>query len=128
MATDVWLRKAILGVDQPYHPVGQPNGGFDTGDVDGSVFTNRTPTWAEVLEARADRQAMVRDLGWSWGQAGLGFTLMGAATGVIIRAVIGPGRAHLIGWLVCWRRNLASSTNTGFWRLTAPTTVGTLAS
>ena len=25
--------------------------------------------------------AMVRDLGWSWGQAGLGFTLMGAATG-----------------------------------------------
>jgi MFS family permease len=26
--------------------------------------------------------AMVRDLGWSWGQAGLGFTLMGAATGL----------------------------------------------
>lgn len=25
--------------------------------------------------------AMVRELGWSWGQAGLGFTLMGAATG-----------------------------------------------
>ena len=25
--------------------------------------------------------AMVRDLHWSWGQAGLGFTLMGAATG-----------------------------------------------
>lgn len=26
--------------------------------------------------------AMVRDLGWSWTQAGLGFTLMGAATGL----------------------------------------------
>ena len=25
--------------------------------------------------------AMVRELGWSWGEAGLGFTLMGAATG-----------------------------------------------
>ena len=25
--------------------------------------------------------AMVKDLGWSWSEAGLGFTLMGAATG-----------------------------------------------
>ncbi|MFZ4718594.1 MAG: DinB family protein [Ilumatobacteraceae bacterium] len=60
MATDVWLRKAILGVADPYHPVGRPNGEFDRDGFDGSVFSNRTPTWAEVLEARADRQVMVR--------------------------------------------------------------------
>lgn len=25
MATDTWLRKAILEIEQPYHPIGQPN-------------------------------------------------------------------------------------------------------
>ena len=25
MATDMWLRRAILEIEQPYHPIGQPN-------------------------------------------------------------------------------------------------------
>lgn len=61
MATDVWLRKAVLGVEQPFHPVGRPNGDFDQVRFGESPFTNRTPTWEEVLAARADRVAMVRD-------------------------------------------------------------------
>lgn len=56
--------------------------------------------------------AMVRDLGWSWGQAGLGFTLMGAATGASswfpaalirkfgLRATLAAGSAVMVAGLV----------------------------
>jgi DinB superfamily/Pentapeptide repeats (8 copies) len=61
MATDLWLRQAVLGIEQPFHPLGQP--GPDAGDagLDLSPFRTDTPAYAEVLEARADRVAMVRD-------------------------------------------------------------------
>ncbi|MBO3100597.1 DinB family protein [Cellulomonas fengjieae] len=62
MATDTWLGRAILRLDQPYHPLGQPNSGADGDGLDLSLFTTGTPPYAEVLEARADRVAMVRDL------------------------------------------------------------------
>ncbi len=60
LATDMWLGKAILELEQPFHPIGQ----MDAGSVDGrdmSVFTTVTPSYAEVLEVRAGRVAMVRD-------------------------------------------------------------------
>lgn len=60
MATDTWLGRAILGREKPFHPAGLPDdsgsAAYDEGD-----FTAEPPTFAEVLEARADRQAMVRD-------------------------------------------------------------------
>jgi MFS family permease len=55
--------------------------------------------------------AMVRDLGWSWSQAGLGFTLMGAATGASswfpaalirrfgLRATLAAGSAVMVAGL-----------------------------
>ena len=52
-ATDIWLGKAVLEVDQPFHPLGLANGGGDAPTV--------TPTYDDVLAARADRVAMVRD-------------------------------------------------------------------
>ena len=61
MATDVWLGKAILEIEQPFHPIGQPNADYEIDGNDMSVFTTTTPSYAEVLEARADRVAMVRD-------------------------------------------------------------------
>lgn len=61
MATDVWLRRAILGVERPFHPIGQPNAEYETDGHDLSVFATVTPTHAEVLEVRAGRVAMVRD-------------------------------------------------------------------
>lgn len=61
MATDVWLRKAVLGVEQPYHPLGQPNAGSERDGLDLSLFATDEPSWDEVLEARAGRVAMVRD-------------------------------------------------------------------
>src|SRR5262249_22950072 len=61
MATDTWLRRAILEIEQPYHPFGQPNAGADRDGLDMSIFTTDTPSYADVLEVRAGRVAMVRD-------------------------------------------------------------------
>ena len=61
LATDVWLRRAILQIDQPFHPLGQPGPGAADEGLDMSIFTTGTPAYAEVLEARAGRVAMVRD-------------------------------------------------------------------
>lgn len=62
MATDTWLRGAVLGVEQPYHPIGQPNDEYALDGHDPSVFADGTPPYDEVLEVRAGRVAMVRDL------------------------------------------------------------------
>jgi hypothetical protein len=61
MATDAWLGRSILGIEQPFHPIGQPNAEYETDGNDTSIFTTVTPSYAEVLEARAGRVAMVRD-------------------------------------------------------------------
>lgn len=61
MATDTWLRRAIQGVEAPYHPLGQAHDEFALDGHDTSVFADGIPPYAAVLAARADRVAMVRD-------------------------------------------------------------------
>ena len=61
MATDTWLRGAVLGVAQPYHPIGQPNVEYTADGHDPSVFDGGTPPFADVLAVRADRQRLVRE-------------------------------------------------------------------
>jgi hypothetical protein len=61
MATDVWLRRAILGLEQPYHPIGQPNAEYGPDGNDMSVFMTDRPPYADVLAVRAGRVTMVRD-------------------------------------------------------------------
>jgi hypothetical protein len=61
LATDVWLRRAVLEIEQPFHPLGLANPDAEDDGLDMSAFTKSTPSYAEVLEARADRVAMVRD-------------------------------------------------------------------
>ncbi len=61
MATDTWLRRAILEIEQPYHPLGQPNPEAESDGADMSIFTTESPSYGEVLEVRAGRVAMVRD-------------------------------------------------------------------
>ncbi|MEI2774636.1 MAG: DinB family protein [Tetrasphaera sp.] len=60
MATDVWLGKAILQQDNPYHPLGLPNDDGDTEAYDPDAFSTADPSREEVLAARADRQSLVR--------------------------------------------------------------------
>ncbi len=61
LATDMWLGRAILGIEQPFHPIGQLDAGTDHDGFDMSIFTTSTPSYDEVLEVRAGRVAMVRD-------------------------------------------------------------------
>lgn len=61
LATDAWLGRAVLGVEKPFHPIGQAGPGAEDDGLDMSTFTKATPSYAEVLEVRAGRVAMVRD-------------------------------------------------------------------
>ncbi len=62
LATDMWLRKAVLRIEQPFHPLGlRDAGSAEDEGLDSSVFATTTPSYAEVLAARADRVAQVRD-------------------------------------------------------------------
>ena len=61
LATDTWLGKAILERERPYHPLGLRDAGSADEEVDTSGFSSETPTYDEVLAARADRVAMVHD-------------------------------------------------------------------
>jgi hypothetical protein len=62
LATDMWLGRAILRAEQPFHPLGLVDAGSeDDGGLDRSVFATVSPSYAEVLEARASRVATVRD-------------------------------------------------------------------
>ncbi len=60
LATDMWLGRAVLQIEQPFHPIGLVDAGTGNDGFDLSVFTTVAPTYAEVLDARADRVAMVR--------------------------------------------------------------------
>jgi hypothetical protein len=61
LATDMWLGRAILQIEQPFHPIGQLDAGSEGDGLDASVFTTVAPGYAQVLEVRAGRVAMVRD-------------------------------------------------------------------
>ena len=61
MATDTWLGRAVLELENPYHPAGLPHDDTDTEAYDPAVFSDPTPSHAVIFQARAERQAMVRD-------------------------------------------------------------------
>ena len=57
LATDMWLGRGILEIEQPFHPLGLRDAATGSDGADASA----TPPYAEVLEVRAGRVAMVRD-------------------------------------------------------------------
>lgn len=61
LATDAWLGRSVLGIAQPFHPLGQAGPQAADDGLDMSSFVTGTPAYADVLEARAGRVAMVRD-------------------------------------------------------------------
>jgi hypothetical protein len=61
LATDIWLSRAVLEIEQPFHPAGLVDTSTVADGIDTSVFATVTPPYPEVLEARAGRVAMVRD-------------------------------------------------------------------
>jgi hypothetical protein len=61
MATDLWLGRAVLGMEQPLHPIGQPYAEYESDGHDVSVLMTTEPSYDDVLEVRSGRVAMVRD-------------------------------------------------------------------
>jgi hypothetical protein len=61
LATDLWLGRSVLKIEKPFHPIGLLYTGAEDDGQDMSVFTTVTPPYAEVLQVRAGRVAMVRD-------------------------------------------------------------------
>jgi hypothetical protein len=61
LATDMWLGRAILEAEQPFHPIGLADTGTEVDGLDMSILATATPSYSEVLEARAGRVAMVRE-------------------------------------------------------------------
>lgn len=60
-ATDGWLRHAVLRVPDAFCPFGLPFTEYDDAAARLGVDVAATPSWDEVLAARADRVAQVRD-------------------------------------------------------------------
>jgi hypothetical protein len=61
LATDAWLRGAILRVPQPFHEIGQIFTGAAEMGFDMSIFRAEPPPYDEVLAVRAERQQLVSD-------------------------------------------------------------------
>jgi len=61
LATDTWLGRAILQIEQPFHPIGLADPSAEDDGLDMSIFTTVAPSYDEVLEVRAGRVAMLRD-------------------------------------------------------------------
>ncbi len=61
LVTDAWLRGGIMGIDQPFHEIGQIfTSAAETG-FDVSIFRTDAPTFDEILEVRTERQQLVTD-------------------------------------------------------------------
>jgi hypothetical protein len=61
VATDMWLGRAVLEIEKPFHPLALRDAGPAGDGVDTSISTTATPSYVDVLEARSNRVAMVRD-------------------------------------------------------------------
>lgn len=61
LATDTWLGRGVLELEQPFHPIGQAMPNADEDGLDLSLFMTERPTYDEVLRVRAERVAMVTD-------------------------------------------------------------------
>jgi hypothetical protein len=61
MATDAWIRRALLGDPSPYHPLDLPHD--EMGEIEGVPNDpDARPSLDEVLELRADRMGTYRDV------------------------------------------------------------------
>lgn len=61
LATDAWLRGAILRISQPFHEIGQIFTGAAAMGFDMSIFRVDPPAYLEILAVRAARQQMVTE-------------------------------------------------------------------
>jgi hypothetical protein len=61
LATDAWLRGAIMGIEQPFHEIGMIFTGAGEMGFDMSIFQTEAPTFDDIVAVRAERQQLVTD-------------------------------------------------------------------
>ena len=61
LATDMWLGRGVLEIEQPFHPLGLRDAATESDGGETPKPAATAPSYDEVLEARASRVAMVRD-------------------------------------------------------------------
>jgi hypothetical protein len=62
-ATDAWAARAVLDEPMPYHRLGIPHSSYLPSDAAAlGIDLAASPSFAEVMEARADRMALVRGI------------------------------------------------------------------
>jgi len=57
----MWLGRGVLELEQPFHPLGLLDAGTAADGAQAPSPATEAPSFADVVEARADRVAMVRD-------------------------------------------------------------------
>jgi hypothetical protein len=71
--TDAWASRTVLDVAMPYHPLGLPQSWYPAADAAAlGIDLTAQPSYREVLAARSDRMAVVRDILASVTDDGLG--------------------------------------------------------
>jgi hypothetical protein len=59
--TDAWASRTVLDEPRPYHPIGLPQSWYPAEDAAAlGIDLAATPSYAEILAARADRMAVMR--------------------------------------------------------------------
>ncbi|MDJ0771327.1 MAG: DinB family protein [Ilumatobacter sp.] len=61
LATDAWLRGAIMGMEQPFHEIGLIFTGAAEMGFDMTIFRSDTPSLEDIVAVRAERQQLVTD-------------------------------------------------------------------
>ncbi len=61
LATDAWLRGGVMGMEQPFHEIGQIFTGAAEMGFDVSIFRGDEPAFEDILAVRAERQQLVTD-------------------------------------------------------------------
>ena len=61
LATDTWLRGAIMGIEQAFHEIGLLFTGAAEMGMDTSMFRKDQPSFDEIVAVRAERQQLVTD-------------------------------------------------------------------
>ena len=59
--TDAWASRTVLDEEKPYHPIGLPQSWYPDADAAAlGIDLAATPSYDEILAARADRMAVIR--------------------------------------------------------------------
>jgi DinB superfamily len=61
LATDAWLRGGVMGMEQPFHEIGQIFTGAAEMGFDITIFRGDEPPFEDILAVRAERQQLVTD-------------------------------------------------------------------